>query len=64
MQYYIEAGLVPREYASIVAAPIVQHGLKANRKTLETCTQYSHEQGLTPRLMKLEELFAPSTLNE
>lgn len=64
MQYYIETGLVPREYASRIAEPIVRHGLKANRKTLETCAQYSHEQGLTPRLMKLEELFAPSTLSE
>jgi 4,5-dihydroxyphthalate decarboxylase len=42
----------------------VRHGLRANRKTLETCAQYSHEQGLTPRLMKMEELFAPSTLSE
>jgi 4,5-dihydroxyphthalate decarboxylase len=64
MQYYIETGLVPREYARSIANPIVRHGLKANRKTLETCAQYSHEQGLTPRLMTLEELFAPSTLNE
>jgi hypothetical protein len=29
---------------------------------LETIAQYSLEQGLTPRLMKLEELFAPSML--
>jgi 4,5-dihydroxyphthalate decarboxylase len=64
VQYYIETGLVPLEYASIIAEPIVRHGLKANRRTLETCAQYSHEQGLTPRLMKLEDLFAPSTLNE
>ena len=64
MQYYIETGLVPRAYASVITAPIVRHGLRANRKTLETCAQYSHEQGLTPRLMKMEELFAPSTLNE
>jgi 4,5-dihydroxyphthalate decarboxylase len=64
MQYYIETGLVPRQYSSVITSPIVRHGLKANRKTLETCAQYSHEQGLTPRLMKMEELFAPSTLNE
>jgi 4,5-dihydroxyphthalate decarboxylase len=64
MQYYIETGRVPREYASNIGEPIVRHGLKANRKTLETCAQYSAEQGLTPRLMKIEELFAPSTLNE
>jgi 4,5-dihydroxyphthalate decarboxylase len=64
MQYYINTGRVPREYAAAIAEPIVQHGLKANRKTLETCAQYSYEQGLTPRSMTLEELFAPSTLGE
>jgi hypothetical protein len=30
---------------------------------LETIIAYSHEQGLTPRQMKIEELFAEETLN-
>jgi hypothetical protein len=30
---------------------------------LETIIEYSHEQGLTPKKLKLEELFAPSTLD-
>ncbi len=64
MKYHLETGLVPHEYAQVVAGPVVRHGLKANRKTLETCAQYSYEQGLTPKLMKLEDIFAPSTLNE
>jgi hypothetical protein len=34
----------------------------ANRVVLETLAQYSYERGLTPRLMKLEELFAASTM--
>jgi hypothetical protein len=29
---------------------------------LETLIDYSHEQGLTPRRMKIEELFAAETL--
>jgi hypothetical protein len=29
---------------------------------LETAAQYSYEQGLTPRLVKLEELFPPATM--
>jgi len=41
---------------------VIEHGIKANRKILETCADYSLEQGLTPRRMKLEEIFAPSTL--
>ena len=38
------------------------YGIAANRKTLETCLRYHHEQGLTKRLLKVEELFAPETL--
>lgn len=39
------------------------YGLKANRPMLETLTAYSLEQGLTPKKMKAEELFAESTLD-
>jgi len=39
------------------------YGVKANMAMLETITAYSHEQGLTPRKMKVEELFAESTLD-
>ena len=44
--------------------PVIRHGIKANRKTLEACAQYSLEQGLTPRLMKLDELFAKSAMDQ
>lgn len=43
--------------------PLVQHGVKANRAVLETAARFSHEQGLTPRVIPLEEVFAPSTLD-
>jgi 4,5-dihydroxyphthalate decarboxylase len=39
------------------------YGLKANRRLLETLIDYSHEQGLTAKRMKVEELFAESTLD-
>jgi 4,5-dihydroxyphthalate decarboxylase len=39
------------------------YGIKANAAMLETITAYSCEQGLTPRQMTVEELFAESTLN-
>ena len=38
------------------------YGIKANQAMLDTITSYSHEQGLTPRQMKPEELFAEQTL--
>lgn len=39
------------------------YGAKANRKMLETLIDFSHEQGLTSKKMKVEELFAQSTLD-
>ena len=38
-------------------------GIKANAAMLDTIIGYSHEQGLTPRRMKVEELFAEETLD-
>jgi 4,5-dihydroxyphthalate decarboxylase len=40
------------------------YGLMKNRKTLETFLRYHYEQGLSARLMTIEELFAPETLDE
>lgn len=39
------------------------YGLKANQEMMETLISYSYEQGLIPRKPKMEELFAPSTLD-
>jgi 4,5-dihydroxyphthalate decarboxylase len=39
------------------------YGVKSNRKMLETLIDFSHEQGLTAKKMKAEELFAESTLD-
>lgn len=60
-QYHVATGLVDADKLSI---PLVRHGVKANRKVLETAAQYSQEQGLTPRRVALEEIFAPSTLDQ
>jgi 4,5-dihydroxyphthalate decarboxylase len=39
------------------------YGIKANRPMLESLIDYSHEQGLIPKKFKIEELFAPSTMD-
>jgi 4,5-dihydroxyphthalate decarboxylase len=39
------------------------YGVKGNRKMMETLIDFSHEQGLTSTKMKVEELFAASTLD-
>ena len=64
VEYHVWAGLISAEAGKALREPAIRHGIKANRKTLETAAQYSHEQGLTPRLMKLEELFAPSAMEQ
>jgi len=42
--------------------PVIHHGVKANRNVIETIARYSLEQALTPRLVTVEELYAPSAL--
>ena len=62
--YHVATGTVSSEAGKALRAPIIAHGVKANRAVLETAAAYSFEQGLTPRLMKMEDLFAESTLNQ
>jgi len=37
------------------------YGLEPNRHILETFLRYSHEQGLSKRLLQPEQLFVPET---
>jgi 4,5-dihydroxyphthalate decarboxylase len=62
IEYHLAAGLIAPEAGVALAKPVLQHGIAANRATLETATRYSQEQGLTPRRVQLEELFAASTM--
>ena len=64
VEYYVRSGLVDKASGEALNKPLVVHGIKANRNTLETAAQYSYEQGLTPRLMKLEEVFAKTTMDQ
>jgi 4,5-dihydroxyphthalate decarboxylase len=40
------------------------YGLARNRKVIETFLRYHHEQGLSPKPLTPEELFAPETFAE
>ncbi len=64
VEYHLAAGRLPQDAGKALREPVLRHGIKANRKILETAAQYSLEQGLTPRLMKLDEVFAPSTMDQ
>jgi 4,5-dihydroxyphthalate decarboxylase len=59
VQDHLAAGLL----AGDPKPRLLHHGVKANRKVIETIAHYSVEQNLTPRLVKIEELYAPSALD-
>jgi 4,5-dihydroxyphthalate decarboxylase len=59
VEYHLMAGLI----SSAVNSPLVRHGISSNRTVLEAAALYSFEQGLTPRLVKLDELFAASLMD-
>ena len=40
------------------------YGVEPNRHVIETFTRYHHEQGLSPRRLTVEEMFAPETFSE
>ncbi len=63
-EYHVAAGLLPREATGALRTPLVQHGIRANRVTLDTAARYSHEQGLTPRVVRLEEVFSASAMEQ
>jgi 4,5-dihydroxyphthalate decarboxylase len=61
--YHLETGLVPPDYGKALATRIIKHGLNANRAVLEMAARYSNQQGLTPRVMTMADLFAPNVLD-
>ena len=58
VEYHLAAGLLSGD----AKTPIVRHGIKANRHVIETIAQYSLEQGLTKKLIKLDEIYAPNVM--
>ena len=63
IDYYRASGLISQEAYDALCEPLLQHGIKANRETLEAATLYSYEQGLTPRQVALDEVFAKNTMD-
>lgn len=50
------------ETRDVMGADFWPYGLERNTRTLETFLRYSYEQGLSKRLLKPEEIFAPESL--
>jgi 4,5-dihydroxyphthalate decarboxylase len=51
-----------RQWRDMAGEDFWPYGIEGNRPTLEAFLQYAHEQGVTARRLKVEELFAPETL--
>jgi 4,5-dihydroxyphthalate decarboxylase len=60
---FFDLGLLPQERRSVLKGDPFLYGVKSNRALLEAIAGYSHEQGLTPRVLKPEEVFAPQTID-
>jgi 4,5-dihydroxyphthalate decarboxylase len=60
---HLETGVLGDDVKRALAADPMAYGIKATRKVLETIADYVHAQGLTDRRVKIEELFAPSTMD-
>jgi 4,5-dihydroxyphthalate decarboxylase len=60
---FFALGLLGDDVSRALAADPMAYGVKAARPVLETIARYVYEQGLTPRVVGLEEIFAPSTLD-
>jgi 4,5-dihydroxyphthalate decarboxylase len=56
-----ELGLLPSTAREALRVDPYPYGVRSNRKLLETATAYSHDQGLTPRVVGLDEVFAART---
>lgn len=63
LQAYFDTGLIDSAGRQGLQGDPKAYGMKASRKVIETIAQYVHEQGLTERLVRVEELFATSTLD-
>ena len=60
---HLELGLLGPDARQALSVDPYPYGVRSNQKVLETVAQYSYEQGLTPRVMQMDEIFAPSTLD-
>jgi 4,5-dihydroxyphthalate decarboxylase len=63
LEPHLVTGILDGEARNALAADPLAYGIKATRTVLETIARYQHEQGLTPRQVGLDEIFAKSTLD-
>jgi 4,5-dihydroxyphthalate decarboxylase len=60
---WLDTGVLDRAARPSLDTDIFPYGLAANRMVIEKAMEFSHEQGLTPRVMTPEEVYAPTMLD-
>lgn len=63
LQGYFDTGVLNTSMQDLRKKDPLPYGMKANRRVLETISQYVHEQGLTRERVAVESIFARSTLD-
>ena len=63
LQSYFDCGLIDPGAQAMLQEDPKAYGMKASRKVIETIARYVHEQGLSERLVGVDELFAASTMD-
>ncbi len=61
-EVYFDLGVIPGEYRKVLGMDLFPYGVMSNRTILNSIAQFSHEQGLTPRVLALDEIFIPPSL--
>jgi 4,5-dihydroxyphthalate decarboxylase len=62
LEPYFATGTLSAADRAALDTDLFAYGIKATRPVLETLTRYSFDQGLTDRIIGLDEIFDPSTL--
>lgn len=59
---YFDLDLIPAAQQKALETDPYPYGIAVNRTILEALTRYSHEQGLTARVVDLKEIFHPAVM--
>lgn len=60
---FVETGLLNGTTSKAIAQDPMAYGMRAARPVLETIARYLHDQGLTQRVVSVEDVFARNTLD-
>jgi 4,5-dihydroxyphthalate decarboxylase len=63
LEPHIATGVLNGDAGKALASDPLPYGIRSSKHVLETIAQYQHEQGLTDRVVALDEIFAKSTLD-